>query len=417
MANKNSTIFIDNKEQIMSFVVSRSVSMAEYMQQSVSRFSLWYKTLSHSDITNRGKRNGSKESLDRNFLYYLSVEEMKKIQEQFPDKPFESAKQSNIGLPIQFYEDLGVPRLERREGKQNTPHKHVVLNEHVDVLLVNDTVEYFKQDYTMKVLKRLNKYNRLFCSKNNVNLNEDEPFTNIQVTQAIHGLGTADDEEFHKLRLSMFLNDTLIFLIEHNENRKRLFIMLEKNPRFFTLAGETDTAWEKYIATHRRQEIAEIKGRQALEGSDEEKSRKLQGAWKDKLAKEMMTFTTEEGKVFCPFTGISADFNAFSMLFVASHIKRHADCDSDKESFDVNNGLLLSANADALFDKYMITINEEKELEFSFLLETDYVLRNKLLLNAPIFQLILNDERMKNIAEHRKIFYQKEEERKKTVGR
>ena len=67
--------------------------------------------------------------------------------------------------------------------------------------------------------------------------------------------------------------------------------------------------------------------------------------------------------------------------------------------------------------KYMITVNEDKELVFSFLLETDYVLRNKLLLNQPLFQLVLNDERMKNLEEHRKIFYQKEEERKKTAAR
>lgn len=417
MANKNSTIFIDDEAQIISFVQSRSASMSDYMQKSNSRFTLWHKNLMHSDLTNRGKRNGGKEGLDKNYLYYLSVEEMEKIQEQFPDKPYESAKQSNIGMPMQFYVDLGIPRLERRKGKQETQHSHVKVNDYADVMLVNDTLEYFTQDYTGRVLKRLGKYARLFCSKNDVNLNKEAPFTDIQLTEAIHGLGTADDEEFHKLRLSMFLNDTVIFLIEHKKERNNLFIMLEKNPRFFTLAGVSDSAWEKYIATQRRQEVAEIKGKQQLDAAEDEKSRRLQSAWKDKLAKEMMTFTTEEGKVFCPFTGIGADFNAFSMLFVASHIKRHADCASDKESFDVNNGLLLSANADALFDKYMITVNEDKELVFSFLLETDYVLRNKLLLNQPLFQLVLNDERMKNLEEHRKIFYQKEEERKKTAAR
>lgn len=417
MANKNSTIFTNDENQIESFVQSRSASMLEYMQKSPSRFTLWYKNLSHSDLTNRGKRNGYKEELDKNFLYYLSVEEMEKIQEHFPEKPFESAKQSNIGLPAQFYIDLGIPRLERRKGKQETQHKHIVLNDYVNVLLVNDTMEYFNQEYTGRVLKRLNKYDRLFCIKNNVSLNENSPFTDIQLTEAIHGLGTAEDEEFHKLRLSMFLNDTVIFLVEHGEKQNQLFIMLEKNPRFFTLAGVADTAWEKYIATQRRQEVAAIKGKVPLDAGEDEKSRRLQNAWKDKLAKEMMTYTTDEGKVFCPFTGISADFSAFSMLFVASHIKRHANCSCDKESFDVNNGLLLSANADALFDKYMITVNEDKELLFSFLLETDYMLRNKLLLNQPVFQLVLNEERMNNLEEHRKTFYQKEDERKRIVSR
>lgn len=417
MPNKNTTIFIEDEQQIEAFIQSRSATMLEYMKKASSHFTLWYKTLTHSDITNRGKRNGAKEGLEKNYLYYLSVEEMEKIQKQFPDKPFESAKQSNIGLPAHFYEDLGVPRLERRKGKQETQHKHILLNDYVDVMIVNDTVEYFKQEYTGRVLKRLNKYARLFCSNNDISLNENADFTDIKVTEAIHGLGTADDEQFHKLRLSMFLNDTMIFLIEHSENRNRLFILLEKNPRFFILAGVADVAWEKYIVTQRRQEIADIKGKTPLDAAEDEKSRKLQSAWKDKLAKEMMTYTTDEGKVFCPFTGISADFTSFSMLFVASHIKRHSDCSSDKESFDVNNGLLLSANADALFDKYMITINEDKELVFSFLLENDYVLRNKLLLNQPVFQLVLNDERMRNLEEHRKIFFQKEEERKKFNGR
>ena len=215
----------------------------------------------------------------------------------------------------------------------------------------------------------------------------------------------------------MFLNDTVIFVIEHGKERNQLYIMLEKNPRFFTLAGVADKTWEQYVSVQRRQEIVGIKKKESFDASENEKSRKLQSVWKDKLAKEMMTYTTEEGKVFCPITNVCADFNSFSMLFVASHIKRHADCSSDKESFDINNGLLLSANVDALFDKYMIAINEDKELLFSFLLEPDYMLRSQLLLNMPVFKLILNDERMKNLEEHRKIFYNKEEERKKGNSR
>ena len=37
--------------------------------------------------------------------------------------------------------------------------------------------------------------------------------------------GTAEDVEFHKLRLSMFLNDSIIFVIEHGLTKKRLFIL------------------------------------------------------------------------------------------------------------------------------------------------------------------------------------------------
>lgn len=414
MPNKNATINVKDKAQIELFVQSRSASMFNYVQKSKSNFSMWYKTLTHSDLTNRGKRNGLNEGLDKNYLYYLSVEEMENIQKLSPNKNFESAKQSNIGLPIKFYEDLEIPRLERREGKQLEQHKHVRLNDYVDVFLVNDTLKYFTQDYTRTVLEKLNKNFSKFCDENNISLNEDDEFTEIQLTEAIHGLGTADDKQFHKLRLSMFLNDTVIFLIEHNKDRKNLFIMLEKNPRFFTLVGESDTAWENYITSQRNQEISAIKGSAPLVASVDQKSRRLQSAWKEKLAKEMMSYTTEEGKVFCPITGISADFHSFSMLFVASHIKRHCDCKNDKESFDINNGLLLSANADALFDKYMISISETKQLMFSFLLENEKILCNQLLLNLPIFQYVLNEERMKNLEKHRNIFLQKEEERKKS---
>ena len=125
----------------------------------------------------------------------------------------------------------------------------------------------------------------------------------------------------------------------------------------------------------------------------------------------MMNYTTHEGEVFCPFTQISADFESLSMLFIASHIKRFADCDA-LEAYDVNNGLLLCANADALFDKHMITVDENKQLVFSFLIEDNLQLRHKLLLNQPIFNLILNDKRMEYMKEHRRIFYLKEKERK-----
>ena len=86
--------------------------------------------------------------------------------------------------------------------------------------------------YTKRVLRALDKDDKKW-DDDSIELNEDNWFTNIRLTEAIHGLGTSDDKEFHKLRLSMFLNDSIILLIEHNNEKNRLFIMLEKNPRFF----------------------------------------------------------------------------------------------------------------------------------------------------------------------------------------
>jgi hypothetical protein len=73
----------------------------------------------------------------------------------------------------------------------------------------------------------------------------------------------------------------------------------------------------------------------------------------------------------------------------------------------------LVANADALFDKFLITVSEDKELIFSFLIEDDYILKSRLLLNQSIFKNVLNEKRMNYLKFHREKFYLKEEERKK----
>lgn len=59
----------------------------------------------------------------------------------------------------------------------------------------------------------------------------------------------------------------------------------------------------------------------------------------------------------CAVTGIT-----LSEVLRASHAKPWADCMSDTERLDVFNGFLLSANLDALFDRFLITFSEEGEL-------------------------------------------------------
>lgn len=108
------------------------------------------KSITHSDLLNSGKRNGPNESIDKNYLYYLSLSEMKEI-EQVRKKEFENAKQSNIFVPSDFYEFIGMPQLQRREGAQTTQHEHPIVNNYADVYLVNDTLKYFDIDYTKKI--------------------------------------------------------------------------------------------------------------------------------------------------------------------------------------------------------------------------------------------------------------------------
>ena len=55
----------------------------------------------------------------------------------------------------------------------------------------------------------------------------------------------------------------------------------------------------------------------------------------------------------CPITGIT-----ISSLLISSHIVPWSDS-NDEERLDVNNGILLSPIFDALFDKHLISFDDE----------------------------------------------------------
>ena len=134
------------------------------------------------------------------------------------------------------------------------------------------------------------------------------------------------------------------------------------------------------------------------------------------LANEMMICTQEPRQIFCPLTYITADYDKLGSLFIASHIKGFSDPNTtNEEKYDINNGIIICANADALFDKHLITINQNKQIVFSFLLDDDIRLKSQLLLMQPIFQPILNENRMQYLAYHESVFIRKEEERKRAA--
>ena len=65
----------------------------------------------------------------------------------------------------------------------------------------------------------------------------------------------------------------------------------------------------------------------------------------------------------CAVTGV-----AVPEVLRASHCKPWAECESDSERLDVYNGLLLSANLDALFDRGLITFDDAGGIMISSLL-------------------------------------------------
>lgn len=405
---KKKIFHVEGNAKVFDIIKDKSASMANYINShNHSTFSLWYKDIKHSDLITSGKRTKINQDFSKNILYYLTPYEMREIEKN-SSKPFETAHQSNIGLSQEFYEDLGVERLQRRKGPQTTQHDHITLNDYVDVFLVNDTVKYFNKKYTDLVVTKLGKKS-LQINSSLLRLNDGE-FTPIQITQAIHGLGTQADLSFQEYRKTFFMNDRLYFIIEHSIYKNTLFLLFEKNPVFYRISGEANASWTKQLTVQQKQVDAKAESSRVLQL--DKKTRKQQSTWKKLLSREMMNYTTHEGEVFCAFTGIRGNYEDLHMLYIASHIKRFEHC-NPQEAFDINNGLLLCANADALFDKHMITITPDKKFKFSFLLDKDYKLQQDLLLNQPIFSLILNDERMKYMEEHRAIFEEKEKKRMK----
>ena len=391
-------------EKITEFLSNISGTMYDYINEhSGSQYIMFYKYLTHSDLPTFGKSTKS-NSLDKNFLYYLSKKEMEDIESQ-TEKPFQTAHQSSIGLKRAFYTSIGVP----------DPREEIyLLNDYMDVLVVNDNLKYFKSEYTKKIFDKLEKpYNGSTVIKSwnfdklDIALDEDSAFTPLELHVAVHGLGERKDEDFHKLRHHIFKGDTFILLCELNENYKRLFIILEKNPIFFSILGETNDDYEEYKIktkdrlttqiTNKYSEVAEAE-------IDYEVNLKMQLVWRNMLAKEMMGYTPVNRQVFCPITYITLDYDELGTLLVATHIKGINDEKTTaEEKYDINNGLLLSTTASALFDKHLITIDENKDLLFSIYLD-DYKLKNQLLLLQPIFRPILNEKRMQYLAYHKSIY-------------
>ena len=399
MARQKSMYFINDINKITDFIESKSPTMHNYIKTNQSsNYFLFYKYITHSDLISSGKRN-ERQGFEKNYLYYLTPDENKEIGTEQS-----TAHQSCISCCKEFYETFGIPT-------HSAGASQVLINNYANIYMVNDTLKYFNSAYTAKVISALKKEVPSWVNaSNDIHLSSDSDFTPIQITRAAHGFGVERDVEFHKLRKSIFKNDIFMLLIEKIGSKVNIFIMLEKNPIFFTVIKENNETWQKYAEKQQLKIESILRTNKLVE--EDIKSRAQQSPWKTKLAEEMMNYTTNKGEVFCPFTYIRGQFGNLSSLFIASHIKRFEDCQNPKEAWDVNNGLLLCANADSLFDKHLITINENKELIFSFLIDNDIILKQQLLLLQPIFKIILNEQRMKYLEDHRRLFNEKELKRK-----
>lgn len=102
----------------------------------------------------------------------------------------------------------------------------------------------------------------------------------------------------------------------------------------------------------------------------------------------------------CIITGID-----LPELLVASHIKPWA-ASSNKERLDVNNGLLLSATYDRLFDKGLITFNRNGEILLSPLIRTKNIERLGLSQGTK-YNLQINRSMEEYLSYHRDVLFVK----------
>ncbi len=420
MARSSNIVTATDRTSILEYVSNLSESVAKIIKNDIQdnsgnsySYLLIKKSITHSDVITAGKGN-ERSGVSKNYLYYLTTKEMEEIQARDRDRRSSficTAHQSNISLPDEFYEFLGIPKIQRRVGQQTTQHEHPVINNYARVFLVNDCMKYFDISYTKQVFQKLGKSTDWYYPEYKVNLDPGD-FTPIQLTYAVHGIGAKEDIQFHKLRRSIFRSDNLVLLLRNVNGKKHLYIMLEKNPKFFTIIGEGNEAWENYLEQNNKKHLYELlKNETPMTETSDTKTRRFQNQWRQMLAREMMNYTPNDNEVFCPLTYISADFSKAGALFVASHIKEYSNCDMN-EAFDINNGILMIANADALFDKHLITINDDGTVVFSFLLQNEFKLRQEIKLTEKVFKAILNPERCKYLAYHRQVFQTEEAKRK-----
>ena len=88
-------------EKIIEYLEGKSDSIIELIENNRDcEYTLFQKYITHSDIITAGKRNGKDQSVDRNYLYYLSNDKMFEMEQ---NQEMESAKQSNIGMPKEFF--------------------------------------------------------------------------------------------------------------------------------------------------------------------------------------------------------------------------------------------------------------------------------------------------------------------------
>lgn len=184
-----------------------------------------------------------------------------------------------------------------------------------------------------------------------VNTVSDEMFDRRVVNKS---LLTMNLVELDIAILNIFENE---FFVEKNTRGKRMYSNALKQYRYFVLEEMEDDEAERRI----EKEISVSDILTETEKQTLVKARIGQGRYRQNLMKKY--------NHQCIVTGIDK-----SKLLVASHIKPWAICENS-ERVDIENGLLLSANMDRLFDSGLISFTDNGYMLISSFVGKDNVSR------------------------------------------
>lgn len=348
----------------------------------------------------------------------MAANNKKNITIKGDEEDNKSGKQTHLDFPRDDLIDFLFSEEERKECEENK------LLKNINVKLFSNNLEYLKFLDSSRQGERFTRGEKAYIPIERNDSNEsDYHFSNTEIydCEAEKTIGHLNPRQaqintenkkglFSEMRHKMFVNDVLIIFklnygsyisvtipnIPKTQNYMEYF-KFNKNKVNILLLNNG------YIEDNLEREMNEIEDletnleKQGLEGKDVErvvKARVGQGNFRKLLIDKY-----KNGCCICGMKNLD--------LLRASHIKAWRES-NPQEKLDKNNGLLLCANHDALFDNHLISFTDLGEILLSNYLDED----DKKLLGIDSTTRIIVDEEMTKYLEHHRKEFNKENQAK-----
>lgn len=411
-----SYLVTDDKEDILFYTEYNSKILFETLSTKFDNdLLLVRKYITHSDLLTMGKPSKNNKVTMNNIdfcksfiLYYQSLDELLKM------KDLPTAAQSNIVLPNEAYAKVGIMHY-----AENNKNQYELLDKYgYTALLPSDSIIDFnpkifsrigtankKFKYKKEILRGLSKYDY----EKSVSAIDKNYYQFDSLHIAAHGLGTEKDLLLHHIRTMVFKGDVLNIVFDKTE--KIMYLFFERNEKYYELANEinaksiTAPIWRAYDKKDRKKIVETLYAKDVIESAMKNESqdeimfeineseiakilanynreysktiqdiiasgscpkyRWYQKKWKEVLIKSYEIAFNQKGYAVCAISGITGEYSKLGRFFIASHIKPYALCVKEKDynsAFNPNNGLILSANMDALFDQFLISVDQQSNI-------------------------------------------------------